>query len=311
MARKVILDVDPGIDDAVALAMALFDPRLDVVAVTATSGNVPADQATRNVQAIVEQLDPPRLPRIGAAREPDVGSMADARHIHGNDGLANTGFQVAELHHRHASDKVIVEEVRAAPDAVTIIALGPLTNIARALSRDPELASMIGSIYMMGGALSVGNVTPAAEFNVYCDPESAQMVFRSATTKTLIPLETTSKVVMTYDQLDGLPGEETPPGKFLRDILGFAFRTHRNVLGLEGVHVHDAVALVAALHPELFVTEEIAGDVETRGELTAGSTIFDRRSAPSWRPNMEVALDVEAPAVMDCILRGLNATVRR
>jgi len=307
MARKVILDVDPGIDDAVALSMALFDPRLEVVAVTATAGNVSAEQSTRNVQAIVEQLDPPRLPRIGAAREPDVGRLADARHIHGNDGLGNTNFQVAELHHQHSSDKVIVEEIRAAPDAVTIIALGPLTNVARAMARDPEIASMIGAIHMMGGSLASGNVTPAAEFNIYCDPEAAQAVFRSATTKTLVPLDITSRVIMTYGQFDQLPGQLTPTGKFLREILAFAFRTHRNVLGLEGIHLHDAVALVAALHPELFTTEELAGDVEIAGELAVGSTIFDRRSVPVWRPNMEVAVDVDAPAVMDCILRGLSA----
>ncbi len=309
MARKVILDVDPGIDDAVALAMALFDPRLEVVAVTATAGNVSAAQATSNVQSIIEQLDPPRLPRVGAAREPDAGRSADARHIHGKDGLGNTGFPVAELHHQHFSEKVIVEEVRAAPDAITIIALGPLTNVARAMARDPELASMIGAIHMMGGSLGPGNVTPAAEFNIYCDPESAQAVFRSPTTKTLIPLDVTSQVVMTYDQLDQLPAETAPAGKFMRDILSFAFRTHRNVLGLEGVHLHDAVALVAALNPELFGTEELAGDVEVAGELAVGSTIFDRRSAPTWRPNMEVAVEVDAPAVMDCILRGLDAIV--
>lgn len=307
MARKVILDVDPGIDDAVALSMALFDPRLEVVAVTAAAGNVSAEQATLNVQSIIEQLDPPRLPRIGVAREPDCGRAADGRKIHGNDGLGNTNFQVAELHHRHPSEKVIAEEVRAAPDAVTIIALGPLTNIARALSRDPELASMIGAIHMMGGSLGVGSVTPAAEFNIYCDPESAQAVFRSATTKTLVPLDTTSKVVMTYDQLNQLPGELTSAGKFMRDILNYAFRTHRNMLGLEGIHLHDAVALVAALHPELFTTEELAGDVEVRGDLTIGSTVFDRRRVPEWRPNMEVAVDVDASAVMDCILRGLSA----
>ncbi|REJ69140.1 MAG: nucleoside hydrolase [Planctomycetota bacterium] len=311
MARKVILDVDPGIDDAVALAMALFDPRLEVIAVTATAGNVSAEQATSNVQAIIEKLDPPRLPRIGAAREPTGGRLADARHIHGNDGLGNIGVEVAELHQRHPSDKVIVEEVRAAPDAVTIVALGPLTNVARAMARDPELATMVGALHMMGGALGAGNVTPAAEFNIYCDPESAQAVFRSPTTKTLVPLDVTSRVVMTYDQLDQLPGELTATGTFMREILAFAFRSHRNVLGLEGIHLHDAVALVAALHPELFVTEELAGDVEIGGELSTGSTIFDRRPSPSWRPNMEVAVDVDASAVMDCILRGLSAIEMR
>ena len=163
MTRKVILDVDPGIDDAVALTMALFDPRLDVLAVTAVAGNVSADQATRNVQAIVEQLDPPRLPRIGRAVEPEGGLPATALHLFGSDGLGNTHFDVAELHNLHTSDKVMFDLVRSEPDEVTIICLGPLTNVARALARDATRASQVGELVMMGGTVvGPGNETPAA-----------------------------------------------------------------------------------------------------------------------------------------------------
>ena len=147
-ARKVILDVDPGVDDAVALCLALFDPRLEVVAITATGGNVSPEQATRNVEAIVEQLDPPRWPRIGAASN-DISLPVDARHIHGSDGLGDAAFNVAELHHRHPADHVICNAVRAAPSDVTIVALGPLTNIAAALQRDPDLATIVGHLIIM------------------------------------------------------------------------------------------------------------------------------------------------------------------
>ena len=311
MARKVILDVDPGIDDAVALCMALFDPRLDVVAVTAVGGNVPPDQATRNVQAIIEQLDPPRLPRIGVASQPDAGVRADARHIHGADGLGNANFPVAELHHRHASEKVIVDEVRSAPEQVTIIALGPLTNLAKAFLRDPELPSMVGQLIVMGGTLGVpGNVTPAAEFNIYCDPESARVVFRSLTTKTVVPLDVTSQLVFNYDLLDQLPDETSGAGRLLRKILPFTFRTHHQQLGEEGIHLHDAVALLAATDSGLFETEGMAGDVETTGELTSGATIFDRRRIPEWRDNMEVATQIDVAAARDSILRGLTRAGR-
>jgi inosine-uridine nucleoside N-ribohydrolase len=313
MARKVILDVDPGVDDALALCMALFDPRLEVVAVTAVAGNVSAEQATRNVQGIIEQLDPPRLPRIGAAREPDLGRAGDNRHLFGADGLGNAHFAVAELHHVHPAEKVICDEVRAAPDAVTIVALGPLTNIARALSRDAELSSMIGRIHIMGGAVRTGgNVTPAAEFNIYCDPPAARTVFRSATTKTLVPLDVTNQVMMTYAQLDELPSDSTRAGAFLRTILPHCFRTHRAELGLEGMWIHDAVALAALLHPELFHAEPLTGDVETRGDLTTGATVFDRRGSRKTRANMEVLTEVtDVAGVMDCILRGLHAAARR
>lgn len=306
MARKVILDVDPGIDDAVALTLALFDPQLEVVAVTAVAGNVSAAQATRNVQTIIEQLDPPRWPRLGAATQPDHALPADRTRLFGADGLGQADFVVADLHHQHPSDKVLADEIRAAPEAVTVIALGPLTNIARAFRRDPALASQVGQLIMMGGSLGgPGDVTPAAEFNVYCDPVAARDVFRSATTKTLVPLDVTSQVMMTYNLLDQLPDESSRAGGFLRRILPFAVRSFRRELALEGMYLHDTVALVAALHPELFTPEALGGDVETSGELTLGATVFDRRDIAEWRSNMDVVTSADTAAVMDCILRGL------
>lgn len=311
MARKVILDVDPGIDDAVALCLALFDPRLDVLAVTAVAGNVSADQATRNVQTIIEQLDPPRWPRIGAAAEPEMSPAVEPARIHGADGLGNAQFEFAELHHTHPSDKVMFDEIRAAPEEITIIALGPLTNVARLLQRDPAIVSQIGQLLIMGGTVAAsGNVTPAAEFNIHFDPLAAQTVFRSRTTKTLIPLDVSSQVVFTYDMLDQLPSELTKAGKLLRRILPFAFRAHRQELGLEGIYLHDAVAMAAAAHPELFGTEEMAGDVETQGVLTTGATVFDRRLCMQWRPNMDVAREIDVAAVKDFILRGLQSAAR-
>jgi purine nucleosidase len=311
MPRKVILDVDPGIDDAVALTLALFHPHLDVVAVTAVGGNVEPEQATRNVQAIVEQLDPPRLPRIGAASRPDDGPIVDNRLLNGSDGLGQIDLPVADLHHQHPSEKVITDLVRAEPEAITIVALGPLTNIARAFRRDPSLAAMVGQLIIMGGTVSApGNVTPAAEFNMYCDPQAARDVFRSPTTKTLVPLDVTSQIVMTYSFLDQLPPESSRAGSFLRRVLPYYFRSHRQVLGLEGIHLHDAVALLAATHPELFTTSAMAGDVELGGQLATGATIFDRRPNPEWRRNLEVAVAVDAPAAAEAIRRGLEAAAR-
>ena len=307
MLKKVILDIDPGIDDAMALCMALFCPQLEVVAVTAVGGNVPWQLSTRNVQAIIEQLDPPRWPRVGAASPPDHGLPVDGRHLHGIDGLGGANFDVAELRSRHPSEKIICDEVRAAPEAVTIVALGPLTNLARAFQRDPELPSLVGRVVMMGGAVEApGNITPAAEFNIYCDPEAARSVFRSPSTKTLIPLDVTNRVMLNYDLFNQLPGETNKVGSFLRKILPPAFRAYRQEFGLEGIHVHDSVALMAVTHPDLFTMEEMAGDVETMGELTIGATVFDRRRVPQWRHNMEVAVDMQAEKVIRQIVGGLT-----
>ncbi len=312
MPKKVILDIDPGIDDALALTMALFDPRLDVVAVTAVGGNVPPELSTRNVQAILEQLDPPRLPRVGAASTPDHGLPVDGRLLHGIDGLGGANFQVAELRSRHPAEKIICDEVRAAPESVTIVALGPLTNIARAFQRDPELASLVGRLVMMGGTVAgPGNIRPAAEFNIYCDPEAARTVFRAPLTKTLVPLDVTNRIVLTFDLFNQLPDETTKVGAFLRTILPPAFRAYRQQFGLEGIHVHDSAALMSVVAPELFITEEMAGDVETMGDLTVGATVFDRRRVPAWRRNMEVAVDIAADRVIDQIVRCVTQAAKR
>ena len=312
MSKKVILDCDPGIDDAMALCLAMFNPALEVVAVTAVGGNVPPQMATRNVQAIIERIDPPRWPRVGVASPPDNGLPVDGRHLHGIDGLGGINLRVAELRTQHPSEKIICDEIRAAPEAVTLVALGPLTNVARALQRDPDLASLVGRVVIMGGTLSgPGNITPAAEFNMYCDPESAQAVFRAPATKTLIPLDLTNRVILTYDLFNRLPDEKTKIGSFLRMILPPAFRAYRQEFGLEGIHVHDSLALMSVIHPELFTMVEMGGDVETMGDLTLGATVFDRRRLPSWRHNMEVAVDMQTEKVVDELIRNLNEAAAR
>jgi purine nucleosidase len=259
------------------------------------------------VQAIIEQLDPPRWPRVGAASPPEDGLPVDARHVFGLDGLGNAGFNVAELRSRHPSEKIICDAVRADPNAVTIVALGPLTNIARAFQRDPELPSLVGEIVIMGGTVNgPGNITPAAEFNIYCDPKAARAVFRSLSTKTLIPLDVTNQVVLNYDLFNQLPDDSTAVGRVLQKILPPAFRAYRQQFGLEGIHVHDSVALMAVLQPTLFSTKELAGDVETAGDLTMGATVFDRRRAPAWRHNIDVAVDMDTPKVIQHLIGGLS-----
>ena len=305
MARKVILDVDAGVDDAVALCLALGEPSLEVLAVTATGGAVSPEQATLNVQAIVEQLDPPRWPRLGAASSEQI-LRCDGRHLFGTDGLCGAHFAVAQRHHQHPSVKVICDEVRSSPGGVTIVATGPLSNIAAVLQQQPDLAAVIGHLIILGGTIGgPGNVTAAAEFNIYCDAESARMVFRSPITKTLIPIDLTSRITLNLDLLEKIPDGDSGNGRLLQQILPGAFRAYRQQLGMEGIHLHDAVAVIAAVRPELFTTERMYGDVETEGTLTYGATVFDRRRRPESQPNIDVAVDMDTAAVTDCILRGL------
>jgi purine nucleosidase len=309
MPRKVIIDTDTGIDDAVAVTAALFDPNLEVIALTATGGNVFPGQASRNVQTIVEQLDPPRWPRIGVAPE-DNPIPVDGRLLHGQNGLGNVEFPFAGLANNHPAEKVLCDEVRAAPEEITVLCLGPLTNIARAMQRDPEFASLVGRLVIAGGTVNTpGRVSPVADFNFYCDPLSARRVIKSSATKTLITLDVSSELTFTFDFLNQLPPDTTRAGKFLRAILPFAYRAQRQVLAQEHITLHDLASLVAVTNPELFETEMLSGDVETEGELTNGMVVFDRRKAGvrEGRPNLDVALKVDATAMRDCVLRSLEA----
>jgi inosine-uridine nucleoside N-ribohydrolase len=213
---------------------------------------------------------------------------------------------VPQLAHQHNSEKILCDELRTDPDLVTVICLGPLTNIARAFQRDSTLANSVGRLIILGGAVNgIGNVTPAAEFNMYYDPESAREIFRSGTTKTLVPLDITRQVTFGFDLMNELPPESTRPGAFLRRLMSHSFRAHRQVFALESIYLHAAVGVMAAIHPELFEMKDMAGDVETHGDLAAGATIFDRR--PEYRPraNMEVATEVDAAGVRDAVVRGL------
>ena len=269
MPKKIILDADPGIVDAMVLCLATFDPTVEIIALTSVGGNVPADVSARNLQALVEFLDPPRLPRIGTGTPPDEPIPLDYRHVHGIDGLSGMSLPVAERRSPHPAEKIICDAVRSDPENVIIVCLGPLTNIARAVARDPQLPEMIRHIYITGGALNGrGNISPCAEFNIFADVQAAKTVFRLPCTKTLVPLEVTNPVLLTPLHLAMLPSEETKLGGFLSSITQPALLAYRQCYALEGIHIHDLVAYMVAVHPSWATTEELPVQIETTGYLT-------------------------------------------
>lgn len=307
MTRKIILDCDPGIDDAVAIVMALFDPRLDVLAVTATVGTVDAGQATTNTTGIISHLDPARYPRFGTASTPDDAPVMDDSHLNGPDGLGGCNFPSVTRQNDHASDKVMADLIRRYPGEVTVVCLGPLTNLARVCRRDPVVLPMIDKVIISGGAVShSGNATATAEMNMFFDPASAKEVFASATTKSLVPLDVTDSVTFGLDLMEHLPPEATRAGNLLHKILPYAFRISHGRLGREVMPLQDAVAIVALTEPELFQWDDMAGDVEVNGSLTRGMTVFDRRMRPEWQINMEVARRSNIGDVREQILRSLR-----
>lgn len=307
MPNKVIIDCDLGTDDAVALCMTLFASQWEVLAITATEGCVTAKQANNNLQAIISLLDPARYPRIGIASRTEDAPAVDTRFLYGEDGLGNSGFEASQLQHASTSEKLIADCIRAHPDEITILCLGPLTNIARAFQRDPTLAARVGQLIIVGGSLDgQGNISPCAEFNFYFDPISARQVLASRTTKTLIPLDITRQISFGLELQDELPKSDTRAGFFLREILPFTFRAYRQQLGLESIYLNDAIGAVALLEPDLFEYESMPGDVEVDGELTRGVLVVDRRPQPDGRPNMSIATSVQVDAARQTILDRLE-----
>ena len=307
MTRKIIIDCDPGIDDAVALCMALFDPRLDVLAITATAGSVSAAQATTNVNAIVGQLDPVRYPRIGKATAPEtVNSVPEDSYMHGNDGLGGCSFEGSDRQHLPTSEKVIADFLRQHPNEITLVCLGPLTNLARLRQFDPAAISLIDKVVISGGAVErPGNASPIAEYNMYFDPVAANDVFQSATTKSLLPLDVTAAIKFGVELLEKLPSRETRAGDLLHKMLPFWFRMAHQHLGRELMPLYDATAMLAVVEPHLFTWKEMGGRVETKGEYTRGATVFDRRLRPEWHVNMEVAVEVDRDEAKELLLRSL------
>jgi inosine-uridine nucleoside N-ribohydrolase len=308
MARKVILIADPGIDGAFASALAFHDPDLDVLGFAATPGNVAADQATQNVHILVEQLDPPRWPRLGAA--PAVEYEVDGVRLHGPGGLGGVEFPCAELHHPHPSDKLIVDLVRLHPKEISIIVMGPLTVLARALDRDADLISLVDRIICLGGAWhEPGNASAAAEFHFYCDPPSARQVLRCGAPLTLIPLDVTRKLVLSPTDLLDLPAPDSQTCQFLRKIVPFGIRATAGLYGIEGFHLKDVVGIAALALPGAVSTKPMAVDVEIRGELTRGMSVVDARWGQAAKPNVDLAVGLDAQAVRDYMQRILRAAV--
>jgi inosine-uridine nucleoside N-ribohydrolase len=307
MARKVIIDCDPGIDDAIGLIMALFDPRLDVVAVTSCSGTVEADQAYQNISAILDKLDPPRLPRLGVGMDPEDAPVSDGRFLHGPDGLGNISLARPQRQHVMNSDKLIIDQLKANPEEVSILCTGPLTGVARAFQRDPSVVGLVDQLILLGGSpLGFGDVTAAAEFNMHFDPSSAAQIIQSATTKTLIPIDITNQVTFDLQMLSQIPAKTSRAGELLHAILPHFFRSYRQHRAQESIPLQGAVGIVYLTDPELFACEAHAMEIEQQGTIARGATVVDRRPFAMVSRELEVADRVETEAVRDAVYNALK-----
>jgi inosine-uridine nucleoside N-ribohydrolase len=300
MAEKVILVADPGIDSAFAVALALNDPQVELLALVATAGNVSAELATRNAQIIVEQLDPARWPRIGAALPVDY-----ERHcpeLHGPDGLGGQDFPCAQLHHPTPGDKLIVDTLRQYPNEISILLTGPATVLARAFDRDPDVARLARRIVVVGGTWhEPGDVTPCAEFHFWCDPAAARQVLRCGAPVTLLPLDVTHKLVFSPNDIRHLGSLETRTASFLRKVVPMLLAPTAGIYGIEGAYLADALAVALLARPTAFTLKPVSCDVEARGELTRGVSVLDTRWSTQARPNVDLATAVEVSPIRQYI----------
>jgi purine nucleosidase len=277
--RKIIIDTDPGQDDAVAILLALASPEeLDVLGIVAVAGNVPLSLTQKNARIVCELARKTNVPVFAGCDAPMVRKLVTAEHVHGKTGL--DGPQLADptmpLQERHGVD-FIIETLRREPaGSVTLVPVGPLTNIGTAFRKAPDIVDRVAEIVLMGGAyFEVGNITPAAEFNIYVDPEAADIVFKSGVKLTVMPLDVTHKALTTRPRVDAFRALGTEVGRMVAEWTDFFERFDKEKYGSEGAPLHDPCTIAYLLEPELFAGRHINVEIETGSELTLGMTVAD------------------------------------
>jgi purine nucleosidase len=310
MPRKIIIDTDPGQDDAVAILTALAAPEaLDVLGITTVAGNVPLHLTTANALRLVELADRRDVPVFAGADRPIRRPLVTAEHVHGKTGL--DGANLPDPQHdpdpRHAVD-FLVETLRNEPSGtVTLATLGPLTNIALALEQAPDIAGRIAGIVMMGGAyFEVGNITPTAEFNIYVDPEAADIVFRSGVPITQVPLDLSHQMLTTNARIAKFRGLGNRAGVATAELLEFFERFDEQKYGQEGGPLHDPCVIAWLLKPELFEGRQINVEIETQSELTMGATVADYWRITDRRKNVFFLRSGDAEGYYDLLAERIG-----
>lgn len=290
---RIILDVDTGVDDALAIALAVRHPEVQLEAVVTVAGNVAVELTTRNTLRVLDWLGATDVPVYAGAERPVRGDVREASHWHGADGLG--GAQLPEpvrtAQQQHGVE-FLCDHIMAQPGDLTLVCTAPLTNLALALQREPRIVECVKAVVLMGGAARLpGNVTPVAEFNVYADPDAAALVFEQAWPITMVGLDVTERVTFTRADRDRFVLESSPEAVLLREVTRHLFDNRR----VPSMALHDPLALLVAVEPELVKAVPYDVHVETRGEHTRGQTVVDlRRSAPAPRRNTRVCTEVDA-----------------
>lgn len=296
MKQRVILDVDTGVDDALAIMLAVRSPELEVLGITTVSGNVPVERCTANTLLVLEVLEASHIPVVSGAAMPLTRAAFTAVEVHGEDGLGNVTARYPRPTSQaaHGAVEFLLQMIRRFPGKLTLVASGPLTNLAMAIQKDREAMQGLRGITVMGGAIRVpGNVGPTTEFNFAVDPEAAAIVLGAGLPIRLVPLDVTEQVVLSHQATEEARGFGKRQ-RFIHEMTAATMAFHREQEGFDGMFLHDPLAVGVVLDPSLVREQPMAVTVERRGELTSGMAVADLRRRSRALQTAKVCMEIEA-----------------
>lgn len=306
MSTPIIIDCDPGHDDAFAILLAARAPELKLLAITAVAGNQTLDKTALNARRIATVGGIRDVPIAAGLDRPLVRPLVTAPYAHGESGIDGYDFPAPEvdLVEEHGVD-LIIRTVKESPEPVTLVPIGPLTNVAMAFLRAPEIKQNIGRIVLMGGSASGGNVTASAEFNIYVDPEAAANVFEAGVPITMVGLDVTYQARFRAADRARIRALGSTVATMVADLMDWFGRGSEERMGSEGTSVHDALAVAAVIRPDLLETRHVNVAVEAVGKYTDGRTVCDLRPNSTATRNADVALGVNREAFVELLIEGL------
>jgi len=301
---KIIIDTDPGQDDAAAIMLALGSPELEVLGLTVVAGNVPLPLTERNARIVCEMCGRTDIKVFAGADRPLQRTLVTAEHVHGKTGLDGPDlFEPSfPLQDTHAVDFIVNSVMNEAPGTITLCPIGPLTNIALAIQKEPSIVGRLKQIVLMGGGyFEQGNITPSAEFNIYVDPEAADCVFNCGAPITMMPLDVTHKVIATRKRVDAIRVINNRAAQALVDMLEFSERFDEEKYGTDGGPLHDPTTIAWLLQPHLFKGRLCNVEIETQSDLTRGATVVDWWGVTERQKNALVIREVDAVGFFELI----------
>jgi purine nucleosidase len=308
MAEKIIYDTDPGIDDALGLLLLAASPEIDLLAITVTHGNTSQEKCLNNALKLVELTGITKVPVARGAEEPLVKELSVAEETHGEGGL---GYAILPKSARSPCSELahdlIIRLVRENPGEVTLLCVGPMTNIALAFLKAPEIVSKVRRIVSMGGAIHYpGNVTPQAEYNVFCDPEAFEIVLKSGIDFTLVPLDVTYQCILTTDHLEKITEARSEIRSFIFDSTRFYMEFHEDYQGIKGCAINDPLAAAILLDPTLVKNRDYYLTIELTSPTSKAKTIADHYGLLKSAPNAKVSMEVDVERFMELFINRMN-----